>query len=88
MLLQMNEKYLQRFRNLQPLSHEDIQFVNFTMIGGVGVGKSSFLNTVVTALMNNPNRVFKDFKTADQRTGQSKTKTVFIFILSNTIELV
>ena len=46
------------------------------MFGGVGVGKSSFLNTLVTALANTPGHVFRSYSTAPSRTGKSKTKTV------------
>lgn len=46
------------------------------MFGGVGVGKSSFLNSVATALKNDPNGVCKDYATAPSRTGKSKTSTV------------
>lgn len=46
------------------------------MFGGVGVGKSSFLNTVATALKNDPNSVCKAYATAPSRTGTSKTSTV------------
>ena len=70
------ELYRQRFSKLPEKIDEDIPFVNITMFGGVGVGKSSFLNTVVTALINDPDKVYRDYKTAPFSTGRSKTKTV------------
>nr|XP_022308769.1 interferon-induced protein 44-like isoform X2 [Crassostrea virginica] len=66
--------YLQRFRQLPEQFHEESQFVNVTMFGGVGVGKSSFLNTVVTALMDK-NRIYRDYLTSPLKTSESKTKT-------------
>ena len=76
--------YLQRFREMPNKPHKKIPFLNITMFGGVGVGKSSFLNTVATALNNDPSVVIKYYKTAPIRSGKSKTKTVslFSFILS------
>lgn len=68
--------YLQKFKVLPENIHEDYQFLNITMFGGVGVGKSSFLNTIVTALANDQRRVYRDFKTAPSKTGHSKTKKV------------
>ena len=67
---------LKNFRELPQQIHEQIRFLNITMFGGVGVGKSSFLNTVVTALANTPGHVYKSYSTAPSRTGKSKTKTV------------
>lgn len=45
------------------------------MFGKTGAGKSSFLNTVVTALMNT-NTICRDYNSAPGATGESKTKTV------------
>ena len=74
--------FLQRFRETPEKIHKEIPFLNITMFGGVGVGKSSFLNTVVTALKNDPNVVTKDYRTAPSRTGNSKTKTVSLIIIN------
>ncbi|XP_022309286.2 interferon-induced protein 44-like [Crassostrea virginica] len=70
----ITKEYLQRFSQLPEKINEDIEFVNVTMIGGVGVGKSSFLNTVVTALMDK-NRIYRDYLTSPLKTAESKTKT-------------
>lgn len=79
--------YLQRFREMPNTFHKKIPFLNITMFGGVGVGKSSFLNTVATALNNDPSVVIKYYKTAPSRTGKSKTKTVslWLFIQCNVV---
>nr|XP_022296599.1 interferon-induced protein 44-like isoform X2 [Crassostrea virginica] len=66
--------FLERFRNLPTTIHGDINFVNITMFGKTGAGKSSFLNTVVTALMNT-NTICRDYNSAPGATGESKTKT-------------
>ncbi|XP_022310669.2 interferon-induced protein 44-like isoform X1 [Crassostrea virginica] len=70
----IQDDYLEKFRKLPQKIDEQVQSVNITMFGGVGVGKSSFLNTVVTALINNPQRIYRDYKTAPSTTGISKTK--------------
>lgn len=70
---------MQKFGTLPQRVHEEVECVNITMFGGIGVGKSSFLNTLVTALMNNPNTVYTDYKTAPFASGTSKTKTVSLF---------
>ena len=66
---------MDRFRTIPEKIHAEIPFLNITMFGGIGVGKSSFLNTAVTALKNS-DVVIKDYRTAPSRTGKSKTKTV------------
>lgn len=77
------EKYLERFRKLPEYIHQDIKKVNITMFGGVGVGKSSYLNTVVTALNNTEDEgVVKDFSSSPSKTGRSKTRTVSHFTLN------
>lgn len=45
------------------------------MFGKIGAGKSSFLNTVVTALMNT-DTIYRDYNTAPSAAFKSKTKTV------------
>lgn len=70
---------MQRFRMIPGRIHAEFPFLNITMFGGVGVGKSSFLNTAVTALKNS-DEVTKNYRTAPSRTGKSKTKTVSLFI--------
>lgn len=76
--------YLQKFREFPKQIHEEYPFLNITMFGGVGVGKSSFLNTIVTALANDQNKVYKDFKAAPTKTGHSKTKTVCTLAIKST----
>lgn len=68
---------------MQPHINEDIKCINVTLFGGIGVGKSSFLNTVMTALMNDPLVLCRDFQSAQTRTGKSKTKTVSLFMQYN-----
>lgn len=75
---------MQKLKKLKPKIHEDVKFVNVTLFGGVGVGKSSFLNTLMTALINDPEILYKDFKTAHGRTGESKTKTVSYLVYYHT----
>lgn len=66
-----------KFRELPEVIHKEVPSLKLTMFGGVGVGKSSFLNTVATALENDvKERVRKDHGTAPSRTGKSKTKKV------------
>lgn len=62
------------FQELPDSIHEKAPFINITMFGGVGAGKSSFLNTVVTALMND-NQVHRQYRTAPPR-AKSKTQKV------------
>ena len=85
---QIQEKYLEKFRKLPEYIYEDVPFVNITMFGAVGVGKSSFLNTADTALLNDPNRVSKKYVCGPMRTGHSKTKTVSVFFSSFTTKRV
>lgn len=66
---------MKRFRGLPEYIHNEIKNVNITMIGGIGAGKSSYLNTVVTAL-NNKEDIVRDYKVSPSRTGKSKTRTV------------
>ena len=67
---------MEKFKKLPHTITKKVGQVNITMFGGVGVGKSSFLNTVVTALWNKPNTICRDYKTAPSKTGKSKTKEV------------
>lgn len=73
--LKEKKKYLKKFRTLPEVIHRDANYINITMIGGIGAGKSSILNTVVTALMNT-GEMYTDYKTAPKTSGSSKTGTV------------
>lgn len=69
------EKYHDRFRKLPKHIHESNKKVNAVVFGGVGVGKSSFLNTFMTAIKKEE-AIQRDFKSSSSRTGSSKTRTV------------
>lgn len=65
---------MEYFQRLPDSIHEKAPFINITMFGGVGAGKSSYLNTVVTALMND-NQIHRHYRTGSYR-AKSTTKKV------------
>ena len=62
------------FQGLPDSIHEKAPFINITMFGAIGGGKSSYLNTVVTALMDD-NQIHRHYRTGPYK-AESTTQKV------------